>query len=214
MKAKRFNWTSFLFVMIVLSVVGCHSSEEEVQPKCIVSLLGDKDGFGMGLTNGATFTLAGGTSLPMDHRSTTDPRFTDLYPADMADSPAPSHVIRYVHKFTSFSGTAVSAVLHLNTLGIQNGDSQVYGSDTDIKLFLDNEEVPNAFDLVDQFDFIDGKWSDFAGLVDIDIPASLIHVLNDGSVEVRWELYQLVPNSSSYDAFAIDYSELEICKNL
>ncbi|HRI80688.1 MAG TPA: hypothetical protein PLR06_14250 [Cyclobacteriaceae bacterium] len=213
MKPKQFTWALFPVVYILLSFAACHSSEEEVLPRCMVSLLGDKDGFGMGLTNGQTLTLAGGTSLPLDHRSSTDPRFTDLYPADLAESQTTSHVVRYVHTFSPFSGNEVHAVLHLNTLGIQDGDSQVYGSSTDIKLFLDNEEVPDAFDSVDQFDFINNQWSDFAGFVDIEIPASLIHVLNDGKVEVRWELFQLVPNSNSYDAFAIDYSELEICRN-
>jgi hypothetical protein len=67
-------------------------------------LLGDKDGFGFGLAEGEPWVLPGGTALPIDYRSSGDPVFTDIYPADMAESGIPSHQIVYtvkLHKTTT-----------------------------------------------------------------------------------------------------------------
>jgi hypothetical protein len=99
----------------------------------------------------------------------------------------------------------------LVTAGIQDGDRQVSGSDTDIKLYLDNIEVPQAFDDVDQFDCKNGHWSDFVSSIEIEIPASVVQVFLDGRVEVRLVTLQMNKNCESVDAFAIDYCELEIC---
>ena len=164
---------------------------------------------GKGFINGDALSLPGGTSLPLDWRS-NDPSFTDIYPADIAPSGNTTHRIQFTMEFTPPSAVG-SARLRLQTLGIQDGDAQVCGSDTDIRLFIDGQEIPQAFDAVDQFDLIDGGWSDFVGPAEIAIPANLLYLFNDGKAEFRWEIIQTVPGMQSYDGFAIDYCELEIC---
>jgi hypothetical protein len=181
------------------------------EPECLTVLLGDKDGFGMGLLEGSPFVLPAGTALPVDNRSSTDPRFTDIYPADMASSAIPTHLLNYVFDFAKPTQSITSVTLKFMTIGIQDGDGQVSGSDTDIKLYLDNMEQSNAFDGIDQFDFIDGSWSEFASNHEIEIPSDFLNSFNDGKVEIRMEILQLNPNPQSYDGFAIDYCELEIC---
>lgn len=180
-----------------------------VEPACVTVLLGDKDGFGQGFKDGHALYIPGGTSLPLDWRS-NDPSFTDVYPADIGTNGYTTHRIQFTMEFTPPSQIG-TARIRLNTLGIQDGDAQVCGSDTDIKLFIDGQEIPNAFDAVDQFDAIDGRWSDVAGHIEITVPPTLLHLFKDGKIDVRWELLQTVPGMPSYDAFAIDYCELYLC---
>ena len=66
---------------------------------CMTFLLGDKDGFGRELSEGEPWVLPGGTALPIDYRSSEDPIFTDIYPADMADNGLPTHKIEYTLNF-------------------------------------------------------------------------------------------------------------------
>lgn len=178
---------------------------------CRVVLLGDKDGFGMGLPDGGAFSVAGGTSLPISHRSPDDAAFTDVYPADLGGTSSVPYQVLFTMVFDKPTGSISSAKFKLNTLGIQDGDGQVCGVDTDIKVFIDGQEIPNAFDNIDQFDIVNGAWSDIASRIELVIPTNLLYVLNDGKVEVKWNLIQLNPGSQSHDAFAIDYCELEIC---
>ncbi len=179
------------------------------QTSCSTVLLGDKDGFGQGFKDGYALYVPGGTSLPLDWRS-NDPLFTDVYPADIAPSGNCTHQIQFTMQFTPPSQIG-SAKLHLTTLGIQDGDQQVCNSDTDIKLFMDGQEIPGAFDAIDQFDNISGKWSDFVSSFDIAIPQSLLPLLKDGSITLQWKIIQTVPGVQSYDSFAIDYCELTVC---
>lgn len=180
-------------------------------PSCSTAIIGDKDGFGRGFKDGYALSIAGGTSLPLDWRN-QDPTFTDIYPADIDANGNTTHQISYVMKFHS-PGNISSAILRLNTLGIQDGDAQICGSDTDIRLFLDGKEIPGAFDKVDQFDQFNGQWADFASVIEVPIPANLLYVLSDGELAVRWEIRQMTPGTPSYDSFAIDYCELVICSS-
>ncbi len=188
---------------------GAPQQGKTYHPVCTTTLVGDKDGFGKGFKDGYALFLPGGTSLPLDWRN-NDPSVMDVYPADIDANQNTTHVVRFSMSFTPPTGIQ-SATLHLNTLGIQDGDTQVGGSNTDIKLFIDGEEAPQAFDTIDQFDFIDGKWSDFVSSFDINIPASMLHLLNDGAIELRWVIIQTVPGMQSHDGFAIDYCELTLC---
>lgn len=71
------------------------------------------------------------------------------------------------------------------TLGVQDGDNDVGGSDTDIFLFIDGIEIPNAFDSVDQFTNNGSNWVEIAGLVTISIPNTMFNLLSDGNAEVN-----------------------------
>jgi hypothetical protein len=163
---------------------------------------GDKDGFGLGLAEG-DFRPAGSSTF--DERELSDPFFTDVWPVPFTEPRAFS----YSQTFAPPPGP-FNAKLKLFTLGIQDGDSQVQNSDTDIKLYADGLEVPYAFDNVDQFYQEEGVgWVESAGYVVTEIPEDIAHVLLDGAVEFTYEVLQLGSHKGS-DSFAIDYSELII----
>jgi hypothetical protein len=178
---------------------------------CTVMVLGDNDGFGMGLAEGGGLSLKAGTSLPIDHRTAGDPNFTDIYSAEMGGSSNMPYQILFTMEFAKPTTAISSAKFRLNTLGIQDGDNQVCGVDTDIRVYIDGQEIPNALDQVDQFDMVNGSWADIASHIELEIPANLLYVLNDGKVQVRWDMLQLNPNSQSHEGFAIDYCELQLC---
>lgn len=204
--------SGLLMSLLSLGIFSCEDPEEKVttESPCITILVGDKDGFGMGLAAGSPLIMPAGTALPLDSRSSGDPLFTDIYPADLGDAQWPSHQIIYDVEFEKPVKTIVSARIKALTLGIQDGDNQVSGSDTDLKLYLDDVELPNAFDELDQFNMVDESWTDIAGTIEIEIPEQLLPTLLEGKIVVRLEILQLNP-SQSFDAFAIDYCELEIC---
>lgn len=160
-------------------------------------LLGDKDGFGIGLVDGQIYD-----GDWFDHREKNDPAFTDKLP------PPNFNDFTYCHAFDPCKNIN-SAELNLLTLGIQDGDKQVYQSDTDIKLFINGIEIPHAFDDVDQFDRVDSKWVSFAGYVTIPIPENLLIELTSGRIDVRIVTLAL-GEYQGLDVFALDYSELII----
>jgi hypothetical protein len=165
----------------------------------ITSLLGDKDGFGMGLVDGDERPVSLGF---FDNRGLGDPVFTDVEPVP-AD-------FTYNHQLDLPPHPLIlSATVSLLTLGVQDGDNQVVGSDTDIRLFVDGVEVPHAFDDVDQFSFNGSEFVEEVGLVDIAMPRPLIRHFLDGNAQVRLQILQL-GTASSTDAIAIDYSELTV----
>ena len=170
---------------------------------CRISLIGDKDGCGIGLVDGDVWSPAtsGINSWPISFQN-NDPDFTDIYPADKYG------VINYQHNFCVRGTEILSAKFVFSTLGIQDGDNQVYGSDTDILFFIDDEEVTAAFDNVDQFDKYEGEWMSSVATIELAVPQHLLHHLQDGEVLVRWEILQLSSCEGCTDAFAIDYSEL------
>jgi len=199
--------------MLGVIILSCDEPEVNPESGCITFLLGDRDGFGIGLGEGDPLIVPAGTALPIDHRKAGDPSFTDIYPCDMGSSSSPSHQVIFQIDFVDPPKNITSAALKLMTLGIQDGDSQVYNSNTDVKLFLNDQEVPDAFDQVDQFDNFNGSWADLVSAVEIEIPSNILSSLNDGKLLIRIEIFQLNSTSQSYDAFAIDYCELEICGN-
>ncbi|MCU0914166.1 MAG: VWA domain-containing protein [Planctomycetes bacterium] len=162
----------------------------------MVDVVGDKDGFGLGLWTGDEYTGF------FDKRQSADPVFTDVHPVAQSFS--------YSHTVAIPVDVLVSAAtLRWLTLGIQDGDSQVKGSDTDMRLFVDGREVPGAFDTVDQFHHNGTAWVSFVGLVEIPLTGDALHAVQDGQVEIRIEIHQLGTISST-DAVAFDYSELEV----
>jgi hypothetical protein len=162
-------------------------------------LVGDQDGFGMDLVVGDKRPTS--PDPYFDNREGGDPSFTDVMPASVD--------FTYTHAFPVPAGMTVSsATLRWLTLGIQDGDSEVTGSDTDIRLYLDGAEVAGAFDEVDQFELIEGEWVEIVGLVEIPLTGLILDEFLDGEVDVRIEITQL--GSTGPDAIAIDYSELVV----
>ncbi len=169
-------------------------------------LVGDKDGFGIGLEDG---DLLPASDPVFDGRDASDPQFTDTWPARPVGG---ADAITYSHTFVP-PPLIRNAQLTMRTSDIQDGDSQVLGSDIDIHLFLDDLEVPGAFDAVDQFDFFPNVgFAGIVGTVTIDIPTSHFSLMSDGRLVVRIEMEQL-GTAPSIDAFAIDFSELIINLN-
>lgn len=170
------------------------------------ALLGDKDGFGFGRVEGDIVP----PPQNFDNREAGDPFFTDVWSVPWVGT-FPSGSISYTHSWTSSGEIPIaSATLNLLTQGIQDGDSQVVGSDQDLRLFVDNVEVPKAFDDVDQFDFFPGiGFAEIVGLVPIEIPENLFPLLADGQAEIRIESHSSGP-SAGLDGIAIDYSEFSI----
>ena len=164
----------------------------------VTSLLGDKDGFGLGLVEGDQRSVV---DPFFDNRELGDPMFTDVMPIPTS--------VSYLHSFSLLGVPVLSATLELFTLGVQDGDTQVVGSDTDIKLFIDGVELPGAFDTVDQFASSPSVFVDLAGLVSFPIPNTMLSLFDDGSVEIQINILQLgsVPST---DAIAIDFSELNL----
>jgi hypothetical protein len=210
-----------LVLVVVLPACNDHVIDEMVEEaqqqeataatSCITYLIGDKDGFGIGLKENDPFVVEAGKSLPIDYRKPEDIFFTDIYPAWLGNSNSREPVIVSEFQFGKPAKAVVSAKLKMLTLGIQDGDTQVYGSDVEIKLFIDGVEVPYAFDTVDQFELRNGVWSDFVGAIELDIPENLLYLFSDGNLLIRLEVHQQSSISQSIDAFAIDFCELEIC---
>ena len=168
----------------------------------VVSLVGDKDGFGVGLTEGEQRSASLGF---FDNRETDDPPFTDSLPAPFD--------FTFLHAYRLPSGASpVRATLSLFTLGVQDGDTQVVGSEQDIRLFIDGFEVTGAFDAVDQFSYDGSQFVETAGLVTVPIPEALLYLFaSGGGSDVRILILQVAESpSTGTDAIAIDYSELII----
>jgi hypothetical protein len=162
-------------------------------------VVGDSDGFGLGMAEGGVRSVG---NPVFDNREPDDPGFTDHWPAGTE--------IEYEHSVTvPEQGVATAAYLELFTLGIQDGDSQVLGSNTDIELFVDGIVVPAAFDDIDQFISQSDGFFEIAGTVRIDLPSSVLAELNDGHAVIRIVTNQL-GSAPSYDAFSIDYSRMHV----
>ncbi|RLD20771.1 MAG: hypothetical protein DRI71_09960, partial [Bacteroidetes bacterium] len=101
------------------------------------SLLGDKDGIGIGLVEGAVWspTTSGINTWPIDYREDDDPEFTDIYPTGL------DGIIEYTHSYDIQTDSILFGKFIFTTLGIQDGDKQVYQSDTDILFFIDGFEI-------------------------------------------------------------------------
>lgn len=166
-------------------------------PVTVLDLVGDKDGFGMGLAAGVDWD--GGW---FDNRGPSDPTFTDVHPTMEAFS--------YTHQYIAEAPTAVdSASLTLFTLGIQDGGMDVVGSNTEILMFVDDIEVPGVFDETNQFRHNGEAWVATTGVITISLPPATYGLLIDGSATVRVSIHQL-GSAPGVDAIAIDYSELVI----
>ena len=167
----------------------------------VTSTLGDEDGFGLGLVEGDSRPSSPNPFF--DTREVDDPAFTDVYPAG-------SDVISYTQDLGEMFVSISSASIELLALGIQDGDSQVVGSDIDIRLFLDGIELAGAFDVVDQFDIVSGVgFSEFVGLVTIPLPPVITAELLDGVVAVDIQNLQL-GSAQTLDAFAFDFSRFVV----
>lgn len=198
-KYRSFNILSTFAIIIA---TGAFPGAFANSPSSYSSLLGDKDGFGFGMQEGDIRPAS-----IFDNREPDDPFFTDTWSVP-TEGFYPSVHFSYTQSFSPPLDTVISAELSMFTLGISDGDSQVVGSDTDIQLFLDDVELPGAFDDVDQFDFYtDVGWAEEAGLITIEIPEEIFAHFADGELVVKFEIHQL-GTAPSVDGFSIDYSEV------
>lgn len=166
-------------------------------PNIVSSLIGDRDQFGINLREGGRRVASLGG---FDAREPTDPHFTDVLGQGVS-------TFTYRHTYSvAGRGDIRSAQLTLMALGVQDGDTNVTGSNTDIRLYLDGVEIPRAFDKVDQFSLKDSAWGQSAGQITITLPDSVLSELADGEVEVRIDNAQ--HGTGGLDSYAIDFSEL------
>jgi len=175
----------------------------------ITNLLGDEDGFGLGLQEGDTRVPALGN---FDNREPDDPIFTDYEPVG-PNGDFGQGSFSYTQDFGGPFASVNTGVFQLFTLGIQDGDSQVFNSDVDLQLFIDGIEVAGAFDTIDQFDFdpAAGEFVEIAGLVTITIPDIILSSFLDGTVEVEFVATELNPMSTGIgEAFAVDFSRFNL----
>ena len=141
---------------------------------------------------------ADGAENPLAITMTTDLTVEAVFSPVPTPTPAPAS--------TQTSQPILSAELVFFTIGVQDGDTQVVGSDTDIRLFIDGAEIQGAFDEVDQFSSGSSGFVEIADLVTIPVPETSLNLLADGHVEIRIQTLQL-GTGPSMDAFAIDYSD-------
>jgi hypothetical protein len=165
-------------------------------PESSTSSIGDFDGCGIGLDQGEMWLTNSIEALAFDYRD-YDPGFTDVFPA------AIDGVINYVHFFEAPLDTVTNANFTFWTLGIEDSSLQ----EVDIKLYIDGDEIVGAFDNINQVTNYNDRWIQTYDGYKIDIPFSLLHHLQDGEVEVRWEVVQLGTDQIT-DDFAIDTSSL------
>jgi hypothetical protein len=98
----------------------------------------------------------------------------------------------WYHRFTPINGEIISSRLELGTRGIEDS----YYTDRDLQLFIDDIEVPKAFDNITSISGI---------VVNFPLASSFFDVLKDGSVKV-----EIKQGGPSKDCYEIDYSELVI----
>jgi hypothetical protein len=162
-----------------------------------ISKIGDADGLGIGLENGDMWDIdTAGTVFPVDYRD-DDPDFTDIFPATT------DGVINYVHIYEEPLDTVTEAFFVFRTLGIEDSSLQ----NIDIKFYIDGDEIVGAFDKINQVKFYNGKKYQTFGQPKFYVPVHLLPHLQDGEVEVRWEVVQQGGNDIT-DDFAIDYAFL------
>lgn len=229
------RWLKIVFVLFIFSLLTASCEEPRITPEdgylnnlsvqgdyakelkednCLTVTLGDKDGFGLGLVEGDFYWPSG--IFPFDFSSESDPDFTDIYPADHNYATGGSdRQIIFNMEFKPRGKSIGSAELKFFTLGVADGDEYYLNyvnppTDFDIKLFVDDIEIPNAFDTIDQFQYVP-SFREIAGLVSFKIPDNQLSILEDGKITVRLEILTLTPDQSPFDAIGIDYCELKMC---
>ena len=164
-----------------------------------ISYVGDADGIGIGLKDKEMWDLDTAGPLPIDYRQDNDPEFTDIYPATANGE------IMYVHTFEPPLDTVRKAHFAIGILGIEDSSF----SELDIKFYFEGVEIYDAFDNVNQVINVANKSYETYGYYQINLNTALLHHLQDGEVEVRWEIVKSDKNIVN-DYFAIDYSVLVV----
>jgi hypothetical protein len=209
-----------LCTIAALMAVGCSmNAEEELTHKSselnvvtVESLVGDKDGFGVGIPCGSSYQDANAFNPGPDDPPGTDVVVvTSAYTPPLSMNPyitnprALKPPAPFVHTFNLRQGCPItSAELEMCTADVDDGPL----SWVDDQLFLDGNELPGAFDDVDQL--ISGP-AGYAGVVRFNLPPSAWGLLADGRLSVQVdELGRTTTNASISEALAFDYSQLRI----
>jgi hypothetical protein len=200
------NYTSIL-LLFFLTACGVGSEEPVLAGAREIDTVGDGDGFGFGLENNLWRSNSEGFFDFRDSHET----FTDVFPVirHMGQS------IDYTHEF-NVPGVSIikSASISLRTFGLQDGDPGLVGEASDLKLFLDGIEIPNAFDDVDQFFKLEGKSGSIAGNIRMDVPQEVLSKMRDGLLDVKLIMEIDQKDVHLMDAFAIDYSQLQVTMDI
>ena len=111
------NLSGLLAIVVVLAAA------KSAQAVTITSLVGDKDGFGLGglapaVPMSGDWSDYGGT-FPDDNRGVGDPLFTDIWEFQQSEGGPLASPITWVHAY-SLVGTALSATLSINEAGMSD----------------------------------------------------------------------------------------------
>jgi len=164
--------------LVVALAILAFASSAQAGP---ISLVGDKDCFGLGgvCPDGTLWRDGLGGTFFSNYQTASDPFFTDKWSSDVSPT--------YTHAYAL--GAAVSATLTIRTAGLADGRGpwNVFFNGVNVGQFATNTS-PNAFQEVLTYPFV--------------IPIGLL----TGSDTVRLAIN--TPNVT--DGYSIDYSELAI----
>ncbi len=191
-------------VLLALALV---LEASEAHSLTVTSLVGDKDGFGIGIPIGDDFP-----DILAFTPGVGDPAGTDVAVVGSSYTPALPHPSganarpeTLTHVFTLPAGLTISAVsLALAVGDVDDGPLAAI----DDRLWVDGVEVAGAFDDVNQL--ILGA-AGGSGLVSFALDPSFFPLLLDGELEVLVdEIDNLTTDPAQAEIFAIDYSEVTI----
>jgi len=159
----------------------------------ITFTLGDRDGLGFGLVPGQQVPFT-----PFDNRGPGDPAFTDFGVSGETNA-------WFSFIYTPILGTINSANLEFGLMGIEDERNDSAQPDWDDRLFLDNVEIPGAFDTA-----YTGVLT--YGIVYQGIPSNLFGLLADGTANFFFDgwPYGTSPTVRRGDQVSFDYVTMTI----
>ena len=163
-----------------------------LEASVITITLGDKDGLGYGLSPGQTFPL------PFDKRTPTDPAWTDLGAAGETNA-------WFTFSYSPIGATADSVWMEFGFGGLEDARNDSGRPDFNDRLFLDNVEIPGAFDT-------DHTGMRKYGIVTLSIPVGMLTLLADGTAAFFFDgwPYGTSPTPRAGDQVFFDYVTLNI----
>ncbi len=165
-------------------------------------LIGDNDGFGFGIPDGADLNTAEDfTSLQFDNRTSDDPDFTDF-----GDDLRQAGPLAWTATFDIGYRNVTGVTLMMDVAGIQDGVTDTC-SQLDDRLVVDGNDVPGAFDDTDL-----GAYGTRRVTFDLTtLVPDVLRSAGDGILEFEFDVDRSVtlpPNCGEY--FSIDFVRVSI----